>query len=54
MSDRPIGCLLSGGLDSSIITSIVCKLLGPDNVRTYSVGMEGACGGVEGEEGWGE
>lgn len=42
MSDRPIGCLLSGGLDSSIITSIVCKLLGPENVRTYSIGMEGS------------
>lgn len=42
MSDRPIGCLLSGGLDSSIIVSILCKLLGPNNVRTYSIGMEGS------------
>jgi asparagine synthase (glutamine-hydrolysing) len=42
MSDRPIGCLLSGGLDSSLITSILCKLLGPQNVRTYSIGMEGS------------
>lgn len=40
LSDRPIGCLLSGGLDSSIITAILCKLLGPKNVRTYSIGME--------------
>ena len=40
MSDRPIGCLLSGGLDSSLVTSILCKLLGPKNVRTYSIGME--------------
>ena len=42
MSDRPIGCLLSGGLDSSLITSILCKLVGPKNVRTYSIGMKGS------------
>lgn len=42
VSDRPIGCLLSGGLDSSIITAILCKLIGPENVRTYSIGMEGS------------
>jgi len=41
-SDRPIGCLLSGGLDSSIIASILSKLMGPQNVRTYSIGMEGS------------
>ena len=41
MSDRPIGCLLSGGLDSSIIASLLCKFLGSSNVRTYSIGMEG-------------
>lgn len=42
MSDRPIGCLLSGGLDSSVITYILTKLLGPSNVRTYSIGIEGS------------
>ena len=42
MSERPIGCLLSGGVDSSIVASILCKLLGPENVRTYSIGMEGS------------
>lgn len=42
MSDKPIGCLLSGGLDSSIVASILTKLLGPKNVRTYSIGMEGS------------
>lgn len=42
LSDRPIGCLLSGGLDSSIICAILCSLLGAKNVRTYSIGMEGS------------
>jgi asparagine synthase (glutamine-hydrolysing) len=42
VSERPIGCLLSGGLDSSIICAILCKLCGPENVRTYSIGMEGS------------
>lgn len=42
LSDRPIGCLLSGGLDSSIICSILCSLLGAKNVRTYSIGMQGS------------
>jgi asparagine synthase (glutamine-hydrolysing) len=42
MSDRPVACLLSGGLDSSLVVSILCKLIGPENVRTYSIGMEGS------------
>lgn len=42
MSDRPIGCLLSGGVDSSLVASILCRLIGHKNVRTYSIGMEGS------------
>jgi len=42
MSERPVACLLSGGLDSSLVVSILCKILGPNNVRTYSIGMEGS------------
>uniref|UniRef100_A0A6C0CZR7 asparagine synthase (glutamine-hydrolyzing) n=1 Tax=viral metagenome TaxID=1070528 RepID=A0A6C0CZR7_9ZZZZ len=42
ISDRPIGCLLSGGLDSSLVASILCKLIGSQNVRTYSIGMKGS------------
>ena len=35
--DRPVGCLLSGGLDSSVVAFLLKKLHG--NVRTYSIGM---------------
>lgn len=42
ISDRPIGCFLSGGLDSSIITALLASMVGPGNLRTYSVGMEGS------------
>jgi asparagine synthase (glutamine-hydrolysing) len=38
--DRPIGCLLSGGLDSSIITSIASKKI--KNLKTFSIGMNGS------------
>ena len=41
-TDRPIACLLSGGLDSSIIAALLCKVLGSENVRTYSIGMKGS------------
>lgn len=39
-TDRPIGFLLSGGLDSSLIVAISCKILGPENVTCFSVGMD--------------
>lgn len=42
LSDRPLGCLLSGGFDSSIITSIVCKFIEPSKVKTFSIGLEGS------------
>lgn len=40
-SDRKIGCLLSGGLDSSLITSLVNNL-SPNTIVTYSVGLKGS------------
>jgi asparagine synthase (glutamine-hydrolysing) len=46
MSERPVGCLLSGGLDSSLVTAIVARELksrAPDTVlNTYSIGLEGS------------
>jgi asparagine synthase (glutamine-hydrolysing) len=46
MSERPVGCLLSGGLDSSLITAIVSrelKIRSPDRtLNTYSIGLEGS------------
>ena len=46
MSERPVGCLLSGGLDSSLVTAIVSRELkksAPDTVlNTYSIGLTGS------------
>ena len=41
-ADREFACLLSGGLDSSLITGIVSKLIGPENLHTWSIGMKGS------------
>ena len=45
-TERPIACLLSGGLDSSLITALAnnfYKLHGLDNkLETYSIGLEGS------------
>uniref|UniRef100_A0A6C0AYJ7 asparagine synthase (glutamine-hydrolyzing) n=1 Tax=viral metagenome TaxID=1070528 RepID=A0A6C0AYJ7_9ZZZZ len=40
-TDRPIACLLSGGLDSSIVTAIVKKYY-PYKLETYSIGLAGS------------
>ncbi len=42
-TERPIACLLSGGLDSSLITSLVAKYV-PDvsKLETFSIGMPGS------------
>ena len=45
-TERPIACLLSGGLDSSLITAMVNKIrldMGIERkLETYSIGIEGA------------
>ena len=41
LSDRPLACLLSGGLDSSLIASIVCSL-SDKQIETFSIGLEGS------------
>ena len=40
-TERPIACLLSGGLDSSIVTSIVSKYYNKQ-LETYSIGLDGS------------
>ena len=42
MSDKAIGCLLSGGIDSSIICSLVKQLSGKTRTHTFSIGLEGS------------
>jgi asparagine synthase (glutamine-hydrolysing) len=44
VSDRPLGCLLSGGLDSSLVASIASKYLNKfgRKLRTFSIGMDGS------------
>lgn len=38
MSEVPLGCFLSGGLDSSIVTTMCAQHL--DNINTFSIGFE--------------
>ena len=48
VADVPVGVLLSGGLDSSIIVGLLAEL-GQKGVQTFSVGFE-EVGGISGDE----
>ena len=39
--ERNLACLLSGGLDSSLITALVSKFVPKGQLQTYSIGMVG-------------
>ena len=39
ISDRPIGCLLSGGLDSSLVASVLTRVYDKP-IKTFSVGFK--------------
>jgi len=43
-TDREVACLLSGGLDSSLITGLVCKFnpIITEKVKTFSIGLAGS------------
>ncbi|OBH28899.1 asparagine synthase (glutamine-hydrolyzing) [Mycobacterium sp. E342] len=48
VADVPVGCLLSGGVDSSLIVGLLAEA-GQHGLMTFSIGFE-AAGGVEGDE----
>ncbi len=48
VADVPVGCLLSGGVDSSLIVGLLAEA-GQHGLMTFSIGFESA-GGVQGDE----
>jgi asparagine synthase (glutamine-hydrolysing) len=48
IADVPVGVLLSGGLDSSLIVGLLAKL-GQSQLKTFSIGFD-SIGAVEGDE----
>ncbi|HSI32735.1 MAG TPA: asparagine synthase (glutamine-hydrolyzing) [Tepidisphaeraceae bacterium] len=42
VADVPVGCFLSGGVDSSVIASSMCRLRDPREVLTFSIGFDDA------------
>jgi asparagine synthase (glutamine-hydrolysing) len=48
VADVPVGCLLSGGLDSSLVVGLLAEA-GVSDLLTFSIGFE-SHGGIEGDE----
>ncbi len=48
VADVPVGCLLSGGVDSSLIVGLLAEA-GQHGLQTFSIGFE-SVGGVKGDE----
>jgi len=42
LADRPIACMLSGGVDSSAVAALVARFSAPRPVHTFSIGLEGS------------
>jgi asparagine synthase (glutamine-hydrolysing) len=42
MSERKVGALLSGGLDSSSVVAIMCRHMPAKDLNTYSIGLKGS------------
>ena len=40
MSDRPIGCLVSGGVDSSLVAALVARHYDVGELHTFTVGLK--------------
>ncbi|WP_019216657.1 asparagine synthase-related protein [Legionella tunisiensis] len=43
LADVPVGILLSGGLDSSLLVAFASQL-GMEEIQTFSIGFEGSHG----------